>query len=84
MGLWVGLNTTADRFLSPIVYILYPIPKIAFLPVIIILFGLGDRSKVILIIAIIFFQILLAARDGTKEITKELLDSARSLGLNQR
>lgn len=84
LGLWVGLNTTADRFLSPIVYILYPIPKIAFLPVFLILFGLGDRSKVILIITIIFFQILLAARDGTKEITKELLDSARSLGLNQR
>lgn len=38
----------------------------------------------ILIITIIFFQILLAARDGTKEITKELLDSARSLKLNQR
>jgi NitT/TauT family transport system permease protein len=83
LGLWIGLNATADRFLSPIVYILYPIPKIAFLPVFLVLFGLGDRSKIILIITIIFFQILLAARDGTKEITKELLDSARSLGLNQ-
>lgn len=83
IGLWVGLDQRVDRFLSPIVYILYPIPKIAFLPVFLVLFGLGDRSKIILIITIIVFQILLAARDGTKEIPKELFDSAKSLGLRQ-
>lgn len=83
LGLWVGLEQRVDRFLSPIVYILYPIPKIAFLPVFLVLFGLGDPSKIILIITIIVFQILIAARDGTKEIPKELFDSAKSLGLSQ-
>jgi NitT/TauT family transport system permease protein len=49
-----------------------------------ILFGLGNSSKIILIITIILFQIILAARDGVKEIPVELYYSVRSLGLSQR
>jgi NitT/TauT family transport system permease protein len=84
LGIYIGWNKRADRYLSPVVYLLYPIPKVAFLPVFLVLFGLGDTSKIILIITIIFFQILLAARDGIKEITKEMIDSARSIGLGSR
>ena len=84
LGLWMGLNRKADEFLSPVAYILYPIPKIAFLPVLMILFGLGNEPKIILIITIIIFPILLAARDGVREIPRELFFSVRSLGLNRR
>jgi NitT/TauT family transport system permease protein len=82
MGLWLGMNKKADALLSPAVYIMYPIPKAALLPVFMILLGLGDRSKIVLIVAVIVFQILIAARDGVKEITGDLLMSVRSLGLN--
>lgn len=84
LGLWAGLNTWADRFISPVAYILYPVPKIAFLPVFMILFGLGNTAKVILIITVIIFQIMLASRDGVKEITTEMFYSVRSLGLARR
>lgn len=84
LGLWVGLSRRADSIISPVAYILYPIPKIAFLPVFMLLFGLGDSSKIILIITIIIFQILLAARDGVREIPGELFCSVRSLGLERR
>lgn len=83
LGLWIGLKKQADAVISPIVYILYPIPKIAFLPVFMIIFGLGNSSKIILIITIILFQIILATRDGVKEIPVELYYSVRSLGLSQ-
>ena len=83
LGLWIGLNKIADEVLSPAVYILYPIPKIAFLPVFMILLGLGDGSKLVLIITIIIFPILLAARDGVKEISSQLFDSVKSLGLSR-
>lgn len=83
-GLWLGLGKKADSVVSPIVYILYPLPKIAFLPIFMIIFGLGNLSKIVLIITVIIFQILLAARDGVKEIPEELFFSVRSLGLNQR
>jgi NitT/TauT family transport system permease protein len=83
LGLWSGLKKQADAIISPIAYILYPIPKIAFLPVFMILFGLGNTSKIILIITIIIFQIMLAVRDGVKEIPRELYFSVKSLGLSQ-
>ncbi len=83
LGLWMGLNNKADKLISPIAYILYPIPKIAFLPLFMLIFGLGDSSKIILIITIIIFQIILAVRDGVKEIPHELSLSVKSLGLSR-
>lgn len=83
LGLCIGLNNSADKLISPITYILYPLPKIAFLPIFMMLFGLGDSSKIILIITIIVFPILIAARDGVREIPKELFYSVESLGLSQ-
>lgn len=84
LGLWMGLSKGADAVLSPVAYLLYPIPKVAFLPLFMVLFGLGNSSKIILIVSIIVFQILLAVRDGVKEIPQELFDSVASLGLDRR
>ncbi|HHX59275.1 MAG TPA: ABC transporter permease [Epulopiscium sp.] len=82
IGVWIGVSKRADDLITPIVYILYPLPKIAFLPVLMILFGLGNTPKIILIIIIIIFQIILAARDGVREIPEALLMSVQSLGLS--
>ncbi|NLY44130.1 MAG: ABC transporter permease [Clostridiaceae bacterium] len=83
IGLLLGLREKVDRLISPVVYILYPIPKIAFLPVFMLLLGLGERSKIFLIVTIIIFQILIATRDGVKNIPRELFLSVKSLGLNE-
>lgn len=83
IGLFLGLNEKYDEFISPIVYLLYPIPKIAFLPVLMILFGLGNTSKILLITIIIFFQILVTTRDSVKGLSKELFYSIKSLGANK-
>lgn len=83
IGVWIGMSKKVDDFASPIIYILYPLPKIAFLPVLMILLGLGDLPKIILIIIIIIFQIILAARDGVREISKELFLSVKSLDLTK-
>jgi len=81
LGLWTGMNDRADRLITPIVYILYPIPKIAFLPVLMILFGLGNTSKIVLISIIVVFQIVVTTRDGVKELSKEYFTSAKSLDM---
>jgi NitT/TauT family transport system permease protein len=83
MGLWAGLNSSADAVVSPIAYILYPIPKIAFLPVFLVILGMGNVSKIILIFTIIIFQVLLSVRDGVKEIPGELFYSVKTLGLSR-
>lgn len=83
LGLWMGLSRKADTIVSPVAYILYPLPKIAFLPIFMIIFGLGDGSKTALIVSVVMFPILLAARDAIKEIPLQLFYSVRSLGLDR-
>jgi len=83
IGIWIGTHARADALISPIVYILYPLPKIAFLPILMILFGLGNTPKIALIVIIIIFQFIIAARDGVKEIPKELMYSVASLGIGK-
>jgi NitT/TauT family transport system permease protein len=82
LGLFIGRSPRVDALAAPILYILYPIPKVVFLPVLMILFGLGDASRVSLLIMVIFFQTIVTARGAAKSITPEIVTSVRSLGAN--
>ena len=77
VGILLGVNKYIDKIVSPITYLLYPIPKIAFLPIFMVVFGIGDKSKIILMITIIIFQIIIVTKDGVKEIDKDILISAK-------
>lgn len=83
LGLYIGREKKVDRFLAPYVYLLYPIPKIALLPVIFIIFKIGDASKIFLITLIIFFQILVTTRDAAKKVPPASIVSVLSLGANR-
>jgi NitT/TauT family transport system permease protein len=80
MGLFLGSNPTLDRLFSPIIYLGYPIPKIVLMPIVFVLFGLGETSKIVLIALIIFFQLLITTRDAARTIDTEVIYSLRSLG----
>lgn len=84
LGLLLGRSEKADRLLAPLVYLLYPIPKSVFLPLIIVFLGLGDTPKIFLITLILFFQILVAARDAAKGVPRQSIYSMQSLGANRR
>jgi ABC-type nitrate/sulfonate/bicarbonate transport system permease component len=71
LGMLAGRNRALDRYVSPVLYLLYPLPKIAFLPVFMVLLGIGDLSKIALITAIITFPMAINVRDRTREIMKE-------------
>jgi len=73
-----------DKLIAPIVYLLYPIPHIVLLPLIILLFGLGNLSKVILIAIIVFFQILVTTRDAARNLNRYYVYSMLSLGAGKR
>lgn len=79
-GLWMGRSKRGDAIFGPVLYVLYPVPKIVFLPVLFILFGLGGQAKVILIAIAIFFQMLVTMRDAAKNVSAGAVDSMRSLG----
>jgi NitT/TauT family transport system permease protein len=59
------------------------IPKIVLMPIIFVLFGLGDTGKIVLITMIIFFQLLITTRDSAKKISMEVIYSLKSLGGNR-
>jgi ABC-type nitrate/sulfonate/bicarbonate transport system permease component len=84
VGLALGQSRQLNRLISPIVYVLYPIPKIVFLPIILLFLGIGNLSKIFIIFLILFFQILVVVRDHASMLRPELLYSVRSLGAGRR
>jgi NitT/TauT family transport system permease protein len=70
-GLLIGYHKKLSEYLSPVIYLLAPIPKIALLPLIMLLFGIGDSSKIFIIFIIMFFQVVVAAHDAVKNIPKD-------------
>ena len=82
LGILIGMSKVFDKILSPLIYLLYPVPKIAFLPVFMVLFGIGNKSKVILMVTIIIFQILIVTRDGVKNIDKDIMVAAKVMKFN--
>lgn len=80
LGLVLGRDERLDRYVSPVVYLIYPIPKIVFLPIIFLLFGLDDLPKIFMIGIIVFFQILVTTRDASKGVPVQNIYSMTSLG----
>lgn len=83
LGLWAGRSRRADTVVAPILYLLYPIPKVVFLPVLMVLLGLGNAPKIVLIATVIFFQTAITARDSAKAIPSASVMSVKSLGATQ-
>lgn len=80
LGLFLGSNPRFDRLFSPLIYLGYPVPKVVLLPIVFVLFGLGDTGKIVLITMIIFFQLLITTRDAARTIDTEVVYSLKSLG----
>lgn len=80
LGLVIGRSPRLDAVAAPLIFLTYPVPKVVFLPVLLVLLGLGDLSKIGLITLIVFFQILVTARDAARAIPSPSVLSVRSLG----
>lgn len=83
IGLLMAYSNRWNKILNPLVYFTYPIPKTALLPMVMLLFGLGDSSKIIIIVLILIFQIIVAVRDAVFNIPSGTYDSIRSLGASR-
>lgn len=70
--------------LEMIIYLSYPIPKLALLPIVMLLFGLGESTKVVMIALITFFQLTIGLRDSLKAIPQDTIHLLRALGANYR
>lgn len=83
LGLAAGRIQAFDNFFAPLIYFFHPIPKVAFLPILMLFLGLGEASKVVLMGLVIFGQLFVTGRDAAKSIAPALLDSVRILGFSR-
>lgn len=84
LGVLMARSARWGRLLSPLVYFAYPIPKTALLPVALLLFGLGDGSKILVMVLTTLFPVVVAARDGAAEVDPGLYAVAKSAGAGGR
>ncbi len=77
LGLAMGLSSWARVILGPLVALTYPIPKIAILPLLLIIFGLGETSNVMVVAIGVFFLALINTYSGVSQIPAIHFDVAR-------
>ena len=82
-GLLTGLSKKANKLLNPLLYLSYPIPKLALLPVAMIIFGIGETTKIVMIVLIIVFQLIISIRDAIRNIDKENYYVLSTLGASK-
>lgn len=83
LGLILGTYPRTHHVLSPIIALLYPIPKTTFLPLFMLAFGLGDAPKIGLISLIIVFPIIIMIRDQVMQLDPELFTPLIALGASE-
>jgi len=84
IGVMMARNKATAWFFDPIVSIGFPAPKIAFLPVFILWFGLFDLSKILMTAFAAIFPVIVATAAGTQGVDKYIVWSARNAGASER
>lgn len=80
LGLWMGMSPIARGVFDPPIEFYRPIPPLAYLPLMIIWFGIGEESKILLIFLSVFAPVALGARSGVKSAAIEQIHAAYSFG----
>ncbi|HXG02989.1 MAG TPA: ABC transporter permease [Candidatus Binatia bacterium] len=81
LGLAMGAHRPLFAVLSPIFAFMRPIPPIAFIPLMILYFGIGEFSKVFLIFMAALWYVVLNASAGVRSVPQDLVRAAQNLGL---
>ncbi len=80
IGLFMGASRTGRLVLSPLISALYPVPKIALVPMVVILFGLGETSKYVVVALSVFFLVVIHTMAGVLNVEERYFDIARNNG----
>ncbi|MDQ4099970.1 MAG: ABC transporter permease [Chloroflexota bacterium] len=83
LGLAMGLFWPVRVFFMPLAAAIYAVPKIAVLPLVIIAFGIGELSKLVIVAISIFFLVVLNTMGGVLAIDPSFRDVARNLGASR-
>ena len=84
LGALMSRSRLAHWFFDPIISVGFPMPKIAFLPIIMLWLGLYDLSKISMVVFDAIFPVVTATLAGIAGVEKELIWSARNMGASDR
>lgn len=84
LGMLMVRNAVARWFFEPVISVGFPMPKVAFLPIFILWFGVYDMSKIMMIIVDAIFPVITATIVGLQGVEREIVWSARNMGATGR
>jgi ABC-type nitrate/sulfonate/bicarbonate transport system permease component len=84
LGAIMARNKVARWFFDPIISVGFPMPKIAFLPIIILWLGVYDVSKITVVVVDAIFPVVTATLAGLAGVERELIWSGRNMGASER
>jgi NitT/TauT family transport system permease protein len=84
LGLLMGMYSPIRHFFSPLVMAFMPIPTLAMLPIILIIFGIGEFSKMVTIAISVFFPVVINTAAGVANIDKIYVDVAKNYGASAK
>jgi ABC-type nitrate/sulfonate/bicarbonate transport system permease component len=83
LGLLMGSSRKAEAIIDPLVELLRPISGIAWIPIGVFLFGVGDTLPVFIMVYVAFFPLLLNTVAGVRDVDRRLLNAARTMGVSR-
>jgi ABC-type nitrate/sulfonate/bicarbonate transport system permease component len=83
LGLVLGLSPLLNALLRPLIAAIYPVPKIALFPLVMMFFGLGETSKWVIVAIAVFFQVFFSTLAGVVNIDSIYLDVAKNFGASR-
>jgi len=84
IGLLMAMYRPVRIFFDPLIAALFPIPKLALMPLILLAFGFGETSKIVVVATGAFFPVIVNAYAGAANIDKIYIDVARNYGASPR
>ena len=84
LGFWMGRSRAANAYIDPLVEMLRPISGIAWLPLGLFIFGVGDTLPVFIMVYVAFFPILLNTIAGVRQVDQKLIAAASTMGVGRR
>jgi NitT/TauT family transport system permease protein len=83
IGLLMAMFRPVRFFFDPLIAALFPIPKVALMPLLLLAFGFGDASKIALVAIAVFFPVIVNTYVGAANIEKIYWDVAKNFGASQ-
>jgi NitT/TauT family transport system permease protein len=83
LGIFAGINGKFNETMSPLIFLIYPIPSIGWIPVLMVWFGISNAVPIIAVLICSFFPIYLNSIRGVKSVDKSIINAARTMGADR-